>query len=43
MGQYIHHTLEVRPVYLPTISTENANDAAHTLASPADFLAGFLK
>jgi hypothetical protein len=41
MGQYIHHTLEVSPVYLSTISIENANDAAHTLSSsPADFLAG---
>jgi hypothetical protein len=34
MGQYIHHPLEVRPVYLSTVSIENANDAAHMLSSP---------
>jgi hypothetical protein len=44
MGQYIHHPLEVSSVYLSTISIENANDAAHTLSSTADFLAGiFIK
>jgi hypothetical protein len=43
MGQYIHHPLEVSPVYLSTISIENANDTAHTLASQQMFRQEFVR
>jgi len=35
MSQNIHHPLEISPVYLSTVSIENANNATHTFSSPA--------
>jgi hypothetical protein len=35
MRQNIDHSIEVSPVYLSTIPIENANDATHTLSTPA--------